>query len=263
MNDNPRAPRSQKPHYVRLPAMLLFMAFVTVAGYTAGSIYLIMKKDNEVEKFRRIELDLQNQIKERDLNIQQYRQRIDLLERRVKIFDAVKELSHAGVTPDMQRKIAAAVDDTSRKFGFDPCLILALMATESSLRPWAKSGKGASGLMQMMPQTGRAVADWIKNDPKLLGLREGEELPELTLSDIESNIQMGILYLTHLLVRYNNLKEAIYAYNLGPNLYDKRKREGGQLPVRYYQKVLDQYNRLAGKPSMKPVIDTSLISLNQ
>ena len=259
------SPRSSKKprtsYYVRFPAFLLFTIFVTLVVFASGSIYWIMKKDNEIEKYRRVEIDLQNQIKERDLNLQQYRQQVDQLERRVEIFDAIRELSHASVPKATQKKIAKVVDETSQTFGFDPYLILAIMANESSFKPWAESDKGARGLMQLMPSTGKALARSVKEEPRLLGLRDGEELPTLTLKDIESNIQLGVLYLTHLMVQYHNLEDAIYAYNLGPTLFNQRREQGGPLPKKYYNNVVKKYREITA--NRKPVEPFSpiLISL--
>lgn len=243
--DSPQHPnQGSGGSFIRFPSYLLLLMFLTFTGYTAGSIYWIMKKDNEVEKYRRIELDLNNQIKERDQNLHQIHQRIEQLERRVEIYEAVQDLSHASVGKPAQKKIAMVVDDTSEKFGFDPYLLLSIMSTESTLRPWVHSDKGAHGLMQIMPSTGRSLAELVKQEPRLIGLKDGEELPQLTLKDIESNIQLGTLYLTQLMMKYGSLEEAVYAYNLGPTLYEKRKIEGGQIPRNYYKKIVNKYMEL-------------------
>lgn len=244
MDSSKQPKQGHEGSYIRFPAYLFLLMFLTITAYTAGSIYWIIKKDNEVEKYRRIELDLNNQIKEKDQNLHQIQQRIEQLERRVEIFDAVQDLSHASVGKPAQKKIAMVVDDTSEKFGFDPYLLLAIMSTESTLRPWVHSNQGARGLMQLMPSTGRSLAELVKEEPRLIGLKDGEDLPELTIKDIESNIQLGTLYLTQLMVKYHSLEEAIYAYNLGPTLYDKRKSQGGSVPRRYYKKIVTTYNEL-------------------
>jgi hypothetical protein len=48
-------------------------------------------------------------------------------------------------------RIASAVVRYSRKYGIDPVLVTAVLLVESSARPWARSPKGAIGLMQIMP----------------------------------------------------------------------------------------------------------------
>lgn len=240
-----RLPKKHRDAWlVRLPAHLVMLGMVFLAAYVGGSMYWLVKKDNEVEKFRRLEIELQNQIKERDLQIQQSKQKIEQLGRRVEILDAIQELSSADITPSDQRKIASMVYEQSEKYGHDPFLLLAIMSAESSLKPGAQSEAGAHGLMQLMPSTGRSLAKMVKADPKLIGAEDHDEITSLNMRDIEGNIQLGTLYFTQLMVRYKSLEEAIYAYNLGPNLYDKRKKEGGPLPRQYYRKIVRTFNRL-------------------
>jgi soluble lytic murein transglycosylase-like protein len=48
-------------------------------------------------------------------------------------------------------RIANAVLRYSEKYELDPELVTAVLLVESSARPWARSPKGAVGLMQVMP----------------------------------------------------------------------------------------------------------------
>lgn len=229
---------------VRLPAPIALVLIAAGLMYMGGSTYWIVAKDNEIEKFRRNEIMLQNEIKERDQMLQQNRQKLEQLGRRVEILDAIKQLSSADVSESDQVKIAKLVDEQSEKFGQDPFFLLALMAAESSLRPWARSDQGASGLMQIMPSTGRALARQVAEDPSLIGLEGGDAIASLSHRDIEGNVKLGTLYFTQLVVRYESIEEAVYAYNLGPPLYEKRRREGGRMPVRYYTKIMNTYENL-------------------
>lgn len=230
---------------------LVSFLFVTGMVYGTGSMYWIVKKDNELEKSRRIEIELQNNIKERDYVIQQYRQRIKQLERRVEILDAIQDLSSAGVPFEEKKKIAQIVDETSQKFGHDPFLLLALISTESSFQPQVTSPAGAHGLMQLMPSTGRALARRVEQTPKILALLDPDEPTVPHFKDIQGNIELGTLYLTQLMLRYKNLDHAIYAYNLGPNLFEKRQKEGGPFPEKYRAKVLAVYNELLTKRRLR------------
>ncbi|CAH2787791.1 MAG: FIG016425: Soluble lytic murein transglycosylase and related regulatory proteins (some contain LysM/invasin domains) [uncultured Caballeronia sp.] len=47
-------------------------------------------------------------------------------------------------------KLVKAAFDTGRKVGLDPLLLLSVMAIESGFNPYAESGVGAQGLMQVM-----------------------------------------------------------------------------------------------------------------
>lgn len=230
--------------YVKFPILFLLLGFITSIGYASGSLYWIFRKDNELEKSRRIELDLRNNIKERDYVIQQYRQQIKQLEKRVEILDAIQELSANTVSPKERTEIAKLVYDTSEKYGHDPFLILALMSTESSMQPDVTSPKGAKGLMQLMPSTGDYLSEKILQSPKIIGAPDDEQFDVPHYRNLQGNIELGTLYLTQLMVRYQNLEHAIYAYNLGPNLFEKRLKEGGPYPRQYLGKVMNKYARL-------------------
>lgn len=229
---------------VQMPSYIALLLFAFTVSYAAGSVYWVLRKDNEIEKYRRLEIELQNQIKERDQKLHQHRQQIEQLGKRLEILNAIQELSSADVPESDQRKIAALVFEQSETYGIDPFLLLSVMSVESTLRPWATSSAGAHGLMQIMPDTGRGLAQLARNEPRLIGVRELDEMARLDFRDIEGNIQLGTLYLTKLMVRYNNLREALFAYNLGPGLYERRKSEGGPFPTQYYSNIMATYNRL-------------------
>lgn len=238
--------------YVRFPSILLLVMFSTSIVCAGGSFYWILKKDNELEKSRRIELELQNNIKERDHVIQQYRQQIKQLERRVEILDAIKELSSNTVSLADQKRIAGQIDETSSKYGHDPFMILALIATESSVQPGSTSAKGAKGLMQLMPSTGQYLSQQVQQSPKIIGVKDRQDFDVPHYFNLEGNIELGTLYLTQLLVRYQSLERALYAYNMGPNLYEKRVKEGGPYPRQYVAKVLNKYAQLTANRRSSP-----------
>ena len=61
------------------------------------------------------------------------------------------------LTARQQQRIAAAVLRSSAAHGLDPALVVAVIAAESGARPWVRSGKGAVGLMQVMPHMHRGM----------------------------------------------------------------------------------------------------------
>ena len=69
-------------------------------------------------------------------------------------FEAIHEIL-AEVNPNLDPselgRITAAVFRYSEKYELDPELVTAVLLVESSARPWARSPKGAVGLMQVMP----------------------------------------------------------------------------------------------------------------
>jgi len=93
--------------------------------------------------------------------------------------------------------IDALVQEAASINGLDPCLILSLMRAESSFNRNAVSVKGASGLMQLMPET--AARFGVKN-----------------IFDPRENVLGGTRYLRWLLDRFSgDVRLALAGYNAG------------------------------------------------
>ncbi len=103
-----------------------------------------------------------------------------------------------------QREFEEYVTKYSKEFDVPEALIYAVIRTESSFDPNARSSVGAIGLMQLMPDT----LDWLS---RLLD----EEQPTGEINDPETNIKYGTYYLRHLYNRFGNWETAIAAYNAG------------------------------------------------
>lgn len=87
-----------------------------------------------------------------------------------------------------RRRVIAAVLRSSRRYGLDPFLVIAVLLVESDARPWAVSGKGAIGLMQVMPYM-------------------AEKLPLAgNLTTIESNVDAGCFILADNIRRLGEAK---------------------------------------------------------
>lgn len=135
-----------------------------------------------------------------------------------------------------------------------PYLIAAVIRTESKFNPYARSPKGATGLMQLMPET----ATWIATQ------LDYPDFDVKVMTDPETNIRFGTWYLSSLQRQFGE-NEVLYlaAYNGGRgnvgqwiNKYgwSASFREIEQIPFRetreYVGKVLrDQkrYQELYGK----------------
>ena len=93
----------------------------------------------------------------------------------------------------------------SRAQAVDPFLALAVIKKESTFDPKAVSPAGATGLMQLMPETARAIAAYL-----------GEEKGKPDLRNPELNIRYGIWHLGRLVGRYSDsVVTALAAYNAG------------------------------------------------
>lgn len=94
----------------------------------------------------------------------------------------------------------------AQKNDLNPYLLAAIIKTESNFNPRALSAKGARGLMQVMPKTGRWVA-----------LQTGQsELKIEQLYEPEMNVCLGAWYLADLKREfYGNTILALAAYNGG------------------------------------------------
>lgn len=100
------------------------------------------------------------------------------------------------------------MDSYVRDNQLDEAWVYGLVRQESRFVNFARSGAGASGLMQVMP----ATAKWIA---KRLGLSDYH--PGL-ISRAETNIQLGTYYLRHVLDEMNGqVLMATAAYNAGPS----------------------------------------------
>jgi soluble lytic murein transglycosylase-like protein len=117
----------------------------------------------------------------------------------------------------------------------DPALLRAVVEVESAFNPQARSHKGAMGLMQVMPDTGR---------------RFGASRPEVDLLHPGTNLRTGARYLTWLKGQFaGRLDLVLAAYNAGEGAVI---RHGVRIPPypetqQYVHKVLARYrdNRFA------------------
>ncbi|HYO12766.1 MAG TPA: lytic transglycosylase domain-containing protein, partial [Thermoanaerobaculia bacterium] len=121
----------------------------------------------------------------------------------------------------------SALAEAAGRHGIDGLLLAAVVDVESGFSPSAVSPRGALGLMQIPPSTGRAQgADGDLLDPFV-------------------NVDAGSRYLRGLLELYDgDLELALAAYNAGPTAVS---RHAGVPPFRetreYVRKVLSRYER--------------------
>jgi soluble lytic murein transglycosylase len=103
------------------------------------------------------------------------------------------------------------IEKWSAKNEVNPVLVTALMRQESRFEKKARSVAGATGLMQVMPDTAKWIAPQIKADSK-----------KIKLEDPNDNIMLGTWYLDHTHEQYKgNSMLAIASYNAGPGNVSK------------------------------------------
>ena len=137
--------------------------------------------------------------------------------------------NHSASSRARREALEPIISEVSARHRVDPALVKAVIRTESNFISYARSPKGALGLMQLMPATARRHNVWRAFDPR-------------------ENIEGGVRHLRLLLDQYNgNVRLALAAYNAGDGAVS---RHGGVPPypetIEYLQRVLayrDQYNR--------------------
>ena len=135
----------------------------------------------------------------------------------------------ADALPPAGKPYAAAIDAAARRAGLDPRVVAAVAWSESGFAAGARSGAGATGLMQLMPATAASLGV----DP----------------TDPVQSLAGGARYLRAQLDRFGRLDLALAAYNAGPGAVT---RHGGIPPYdetrTYVRRVLERIDSLGGTP---------------
>ncbi|MFQ5993745.1 MAG: lytic transglycosylase domain-containing protein [Acidiferrobacterales bacterium] len=117
----------------------------------------------------------------------------------------------------------------ARVYDVDAALIKAVMHAESAFNPYARSRKGASGLMQLMPDTAHryGVSD---------------------IYDPVQNVRAGVRYLSELIEQFNNKMHLVLAaYNAGEGAVKQHKGIPPYAETRKYVKKVLRYKRRYAK----------------
>lgn len=125
------------------------------------------------------------------------------------------------------------IDAECRKADMDAAFVSAVIKAESNFDPYARSRKGALGLMQLMPATAAR-----------LGVRRS--------FDPAANVRGGVRYLKQLCARFSNSPELVLAaYNAGEEAVDSY---GGVPPYRetveYVKRILKWWSPAGASPSV-------------
>jgi len=141
-----------------------------------------------------------------------------------------------GAMPGDAHNVAEVLVQESRKAGFDPWWIMAIIETESNYRIEACSHSGAIGLMQTIPSTFRSVSKHKR------------------MTDPAENVRAGIAYLSQLYAwGYRWQQGILMSYNGGPgaaSAYNRALRNKEDVSgfssemLSYPGKVLARYQRI-------------------
>ncbi len=136
-------------------------------------------------------------------------------------------------------EVDSYIVDSARRYNVDPLLIYAQMHQESAFKKKARSHKGASGLMQLMPATARRFGVTDIYDP-------------------QQNIDAGIKYMRWLLNKFGgDVVLALAGYNAGEGAVMKY---GNNVPPyretqEYVRRITTRYNDI-GNPNFQKVAKT-------
>jgi membrane-bound lytic murein transglycosylase C len=161
---------------------------------------------------------------------------------------ALNPVSHAHQVPVKYRlrarKYSPMVHNAAAEYHLPPEMIYAMIETESSFNPSARSGSKAVGLMQLTPKGGAQVAYRLVDDL--------ETLPTIEqLQDPRTSIHLGAAYMRVLLDDYFDdieddevrMAVALAAYNWGPTkMRAVLRAEGIPDSVEKLQKILRKHS---------------------
>jgi len=125
---------------------------------------------------------------------------------------------------DRRSQYDRMIERYADQFNVDPILVRAVIQVESDFNPQCTSGKGARGLMQLIPETAQRY-----------GVKD--------IYDPEQNIRGGVAYLADLLEMFSHdVPRALAAYNAGEGAVT---RHGGIPPynetMTYVKRALTVY----------------------
>lgn len=132
-------------------------------------------------------------------------------------------------------RIDSFIVESSKRYGIDPLLIYAQMHQESAFKLRARSYKGASGLMQLMPATAVRFGVTDIYDPK-------------------QNIDAGVKYMRWLLDKFGgDVRLALAGYNAGEGAVMKYNN---QIPPyretqEYVRRIMARYSSISNPNSVQ------------
>jgi soluble lytic murein transglycosylase len=139
----------------------------------------------------------------------------------------------------------------ARHYRLDPALLAAVIYQESKFKSDARSDRGAIGLMQLLPETAKGIAERTG----------GTAFRVSDLYDPELNVRYGAWYLRHLLDKYGSERVALAAYNAGQRNVDHWRARGLEIQFPETKDFVGRVERLKrlyrhAYSSLRPQFDT-------
>jgi soluble lytic murein transglycosylase-like protein len=209
--------------YVFIALSALVIAFASIVALMALNIRSMHRNEGRIAALKADGIALANELAE--------------MKEKTRLAEMLVVYTRQRVPARVMGPIVELVHKSSKQFGYDPLLVLAVITVESHFNPQAigrfRSGNlsGAVGLMQLKPETAREVA----GD---LGIPIASDA-DLLLA--ENNVVIGIAYLTRLIAQFRSFKLGVLAYNQGPGVVWQTLSENKPLSIDYYNKVLRNY----------------------
>ncbi|MDR0539263.1 MAG: lytic transglycosylase domain-containing protein [Spirochaetaceae bacterium] len=136
------------------------------------------------------------------------------------------EVSRADLELSYPRAFSDLVERYAKKANIQEHYLYALMRTESIFIPDIVSRAGALGLTQLMPDTGRHMAEILAGN----GGPNYFQDDTINLLDPELNIHLGALYFKDMEMRMGSMQTALMAYNGGIGRVRRWKRNNKNMP---------------------------------
>jgi soluble lytic murein transglycosylase-like protein len=167
-----------------------------------------------------------------------------------------------GLSSEAAKNLASlgdAFENASKKFGVPKELLISIANFESAFDQMAKSGDGAIGVMQIMPNTMKEIA------------AETGITIEQMMTDANKNVEAGAYYLKKTMTQMGgDLQKGLAGYNWGPYrklLQQPGDLDTGKLPAetqQYLDKVVGGYEKLsAAMGDFGPMADRYKTNMEQ
>jgi soluble lytic murein transglycosylase-like protein len=206
-----------------------------LAASYEGNLKRLAEQNAKVKELFDKGLVSRREVEQSDTSVADARAKVEGIQKEIAAAQAApqRDVTDAGIanTKDIawstgNQQVDELIRSNGKRYGVDPYLIYCVMNQESNFRATAISGKGAQGLMQLMPDTAARYGVTNPYDPA-------------------QNIKAGTRYLKDLLTMFDGKIELVLAaYNAGEGTVMKY---GNRVPpyqeTKYYvRNITARYN---------------------